>query len=713
MNMGIFTKTIGRRLTTGFILVLALLLTVGVISLVGIFTIRDTVQNELNMHTQINETALSAQGELLQARRDEKDYLLRYQILGFEEARTVYVDAAALHVDNLSENLRTIVALETQLGNLDSATGAENLLPFVDTYQTSFLEVVALYEERGIKDEGIIGAFREQISTLEDGIETLGILESQVLLLQMRRNEKDYMLRGDSQYITAVQELAVQLRAGISASELPPAQKRELQGLLDIYLEGFEALVAIDAQIAESIEVYREAVHTVEEPLTEIAQNAAAGAVLAEESIFASMNAVITAVIITVIVAIGIGLSFAFLTTRAITRPLGHVKQVAEKVAGGDLRQRAEVKSKDEVGSLADAFNIMVSNLQTTMASQVAKEYIENVINEYRAFVARVSEGDLTARLNISANGHGQNAANEDLIQLGLNLNGMVENLSGLASQMREAVAGMSAAVAEIQASTTQQLASANEQNAAVTQTVATVEEVRTTVQQTAERAQSVAEASRQSIQVSRQGQDAVADTVEGMKLVRQRVENIAETILMLSGRTQQIGEIIDTVNALADQSKLLALNASIEAARAGEEGKGFAVVAMEVRQLAEQSRNATARVRDILNEIQQATNTAVMVTEEGSKGAEAGMGLVERAGESIRELAATLEEATQAAVQIAASTHQQTNGMDQLAGAMLQIRQASTQTAAGTQQTERSAQDLMDMAHQLEQAASRYKMSA
>jgi methyl-accepting chemotaxis protein len=197
------------------------------------------------------------------------------------------------------------------------------------------------------------------------------------------------------------------------------------------------------------------------------------------------------------------------------------------------------------------------------------------------------------------------------------------------------------------------------------------------------------------------------------MKLIRQRVENIAETILMLSGRTQQIGEIIDTVNALADQSKLLALNASIEAARAGEEGKGFAVVAMEVRQLAEQSRGATARVRDILNEIQQATNTAVMVTEEGSKGAEAGMGLVERAGESIRELSATLEEATQAAVQIAASTHQQTNGMDQLSGAMVQIRQASTQTAAGTQQTERSAQDLMDMAHQLEQTASRYKLSA
>src|SRR5262249_23175477 len=156
---------------------------------------------------------------------------------------------------------------------------------------------------------------------------------------------------------------------------------------------------------------------------------------------------------------------------------------------------------------------------------------------------------------------------------------------------------------------------------------------------------------------------------------IRQRVENIAETILSLSERTQQIGEIINTVNAIADQSKLLALNASIEAARAGDEGRGFAVVAAEGRQVDEQSRQATARIGEIVNEIQQATNTAVMVTEEGSKGAERGIELVNRAGEAIRDLAATLEEATQAAVQIAASTHQQTNGMSQLAAAMRQIK--------------------------------------
>ena len=284
------------------------------------------------------------------------------------------------------------------------------------------------------------------------------------------------------------------------------------------------------------------------------------------------------------------------------------------------------------------------------------------------------------------------------------------QTLQALIEQIYNSATVLNNAAAEIQAAASQQVTSTLEQDTAVTQTVATVEEVRTTVQQTAERAQQVAHTAAESVNTSRVGQEAVTQTVDSVARIKQQVENIATNILALSERTQQIGEIIDTVNGLAEQSKLLALNASIEAARAGEEGKGFAVVAMEVRQLAEQSREATGRVRDILSEIQQATNSAVMVTEEGSKGAESGLTLVELAGESIRELAATIESAAQAATQIAASTHQQTNGMEQLAAAMTQIKAASGQSAASARQTEQSVRDLIDMAQRLESAAAQYQ---
>jgi methyl-accepting chemotaxis protein len=214
-----------------------------------------------------------------------------------------------------------------------------------------------------------------------------------------------------------------------------------------------------------------------------------------------------------------------------------------------------------------------------------------------------------------------------------------------------------------------------------------------------------------QSVEISRQGQHAVAETIEGMNVIRSRVESIAENILMLSERTTQIGDIIATVNAIADQSKMLALNASIEAARAGEEGRGFAVVAMEVRNLAEQSRQATAQVRDILSEIQQATNTAVMVTEEGTKGVDLGVQLVDRAGRAIRELAGKLEDASQSAMQIAASTRQQSQGMDQLTAAMSSIKSVTSSTATSMQQSQRNAKDLNEMARQMESAISQYKL--
>src|SRR5205823_8373543 len=136
------------------------------------------------------------------------------------------------------------------------------------------------------------------------------------------------------------------------------------------------------------------------------------------------------------------------------------------------------------------------------------------------------------------------------------------------------------------------------------------------------------------SVQVSDDGTRAADTIARAMEEIRDRVQAIASDILALSGRTQQIGEITATVNDLADQSNILALNASIEAAKAGEQGKGFAVVASEVRNLAEQSKQATGQVRAILGDIQQATTGAVLATEQATKVVEDGRTLALGAGE-------------------------------------------------------------------------------
>lgn len=326
---------------------------------------------------------------------------------------------------------------------------------------------------------------------------------------------------------------------------------------------------------------------------------------------------------------------------------------------------------------------------------------IERVLDDYVQSLERVANGDMRERLTVPR----LSLATHDgriIVRLGEVINHTLDRLQGVVVEINKALRRLDADTQAILDATSRQIVMANEQDAVVTETTATVNEVRATVTETAERAQSVAETAQLSVDISKGGQEAVSETISGMELIRHRVEDIADNILVLSEHTQQIGEIIATVNNLADQSRMLALNASVEAARAGEEGKGFAVVAMEVRNLADQNRDATVQVREILGEIQRATNAAVMVTEEGSKGVDAGQSLVNSAGDSIRNLAKAIEEAAMAAMQIAASTRQQTIGMDQLTQAMRTIKHATTETVSSTMQVEASVQRLREAAERV-----------
>jgi methyl-accepting chemotaxis protein len=287
----------------------------------------------------------------------------------------------------------------------------------------------------------------------------------------------------------------------------------------------------------------------------------------------------------------------------------------------------------------------------------------------------------------------------------------MVNNLRELVRQMQEATDNISHANNNISSATAQQAATVTEQVASVAETSSTVEEVRQTAQQSVERVQLVSEMASNTLKLAENGLDAVKRTEEGMLSLKDQVRHIAETILSLSEQTLQIGEIIATVNDIADQSNLLALNAAMEAARAGEAGRGFAVVAGEVRNLAEQSRQATAQVSSILSEIQKAANTAVMVTEKGTKSAETGVELAQTTGDSIRVIREHVQEVVVASEQIAASARQQLGGMDQITRAMENINQGATQTQEGMQQVDQAAQNLNELASQLAGIVKPYKI--
>jgi len=333
---------------------------------------------------------------------------------------------------------------------------------------------------------------------------------------------------------------------------------------------------------------------------------------------------------------------------------------------------------------------------------------LQATVQEYGEFMADVGRGNLATRLSLEGRRH---EADDPLVALGRQLNEMVASLQTTVQQIRDAANALSSQAAEILATTTQQASGATEQSAAVSQATTTVDEIRTIAEQLVNRSQAVADTAERTVEVSRAGQEMSQETIEGMVQIKTRVDVIEENILALSERTQQIGEIIDSVNAIASQSNMLALNAAVEAARAGEQGKGFAVVAEEVRDLAERSTQATAQVRAILSDIQKATASTAMATEEGKKGVDAGVRLVSQMREAIDQLAQAIDESAQSAMQMSAGGQQQTMGMEQIAVAMQNINQVTMQSTASSRQAEKAAQELNALAGTLAEIVEQYQL--
>ncbi|WP_182865363.1 methyl-accepting chemotaxis protein [Stieleria mannarensis] len=271
-----------------------------------------------------------------------------------------------------------------------------------------------------------------------------------------------------------------------------------------------------------------------------------------------------------------------------------------------------------------------------------------------------------------------------------------------LFAAIRETVNHLSIASSEISATMKQQSTGIEEQASAVTQTSAAVEEAARTAQESMHLANEVAEASRRADEVGRSGRKAIEDTRVSMNNVRERVESTADSILMLAERAQAIGEIITTVNEIADQTNLLALNAAIEASRAGDAGKGFSVVAAEVKSLAQQARQSTGQIREILSEIQHATNHAVLATEQGTQSVGDASDVVVKAEQTIEELVTMVGQASRVAARIVTASSQQATSMDQIADSMDQIDRTTRQAMAATHQTAHSAGDLNQLGQRL-----------
>lgn len=305
--------------------------------------------------------------------------------------------------------------------------------------------------------------------------------------------------------------------------------------------------------------------------------------------------------------------------------------------------------------------------------------------------------------------------AGEDRLLLNLILGTGLTALiaSGLAvlfaNRTTKLIQGIASSIAssstEIAATVEQQERTVSGQASSVNQTTTTMDELGASSRQSAEQAEASAAGASQALNLAEGGTQAVQQTLKGMTILKEQVNEIALAIIRLSEQTGQIGSVSSLVGDLANQTNMLALNAAVEAARAGEHGKGFGVVATEIRKLADQSKKSSEKINTLVGDIQSAINKTVMVTDEGTKKVDQGLELAQKTAQTFTGVADSVNNVFLNSQQISLSAKQQAIAVQQIVMAMNSINLGAKESASGITQVKSSAQQLKEAAQQLKKA--------
>ncbi len=376
-----------------------------------------------------------------------------------------------------------------------------------------------------------------------------------------------------------------------------------------------------------------------------------------------------------------IGFYLTYILANSFTKPLGKLGRYARQISEGEISEKVTLASGDEVGMLADAFDCMHQNF--ILLAEQAQE---------------IAGGNFGQRVTFPG-------------PFGDAINTMVTNLREMTGQSQEAASRIGNSSGAIVAAAQQQASGAAQQAASVSETTATMEELSTTARQIAENSNAVTAVAEETLKSAEEGQELMEESTKSMSLIRSKTEESAEKILDLGQKSQQIGEIIDIINEIAIETKMLSLNAAIEAAKAGEAGKGFSVVAGEIRRLAEDVVKSTGTIRDVLLEIQSAASASVLAAEENVKGVEEGAIRLNQVGDALENIIAMAEQTAESARQISVATNQQKEASEQVVNTMREISKVAQQTAAASKNSISSASDLNRLAEELRSRVSQFKI--
>ena len=385
--IGKFTNLkIQAKLMVAFIAILLLTVIVSLVSVSTTGNLNKSVTKIVESDMKQADLAQQVQDYALESHNVDQQYLLDFKTLGFEKARSQLVTQVEQYAAN-------ILATMTELRNMDKDKANAELLDdavsSAENYRKYFLETVSLLEQRGFKDEGLEGEFRKKVHSIEDAVDAMHNDHLTVDMLMIRRHEKDYLLRGEAQYVTKVGDAVTTLKKDINAARLERSKTDAMELLADDYFKYFNQLVALDAKVATSTAIYRQAIDSLQPLLEQVqvkAQTQQTGSLAEMRSSAATGILEIEGLALAAVVA---GLLIAFFLARSIAKPIAAVTKVVENMAQGSLSETLDYQSSNEIGQLTASMQIMQQRLRTIIQSEIGE------------LIRLAGEGNLANRINL------------------------------------------------------------------------------------------------------------------------------------------------------------------------------------------------------------------------------------------------------------------------------------------------------------------------
>ncbi|RKZ91109.1 MAG: hypothetical protein DRR19_08140 [Candidatus Parabeggiatoa sp. nov. 1] len=414
---------IRNKLIWAFLVMIGLTTIVSLVALISQQYTQATVTELLDVDGKIAKLGRQSHSDLLMAQRNEKDYLLHYKPLGFEKARTQYVNKVQAHIATIHKYMAKIRELEDEEEHIAATKTIDQA---VAEYETTFLKVVDLLEKRGFKNSGLDGQLRENVHAIEEAINAQNLNPLTIDMLMMRRHEKDYLLRTEEKYIRRLHETVTQFKKNVAATDLDSTEKEQLTTLATQYQAQFDQLVQMDTQIAASINTYRATVHRLESLLTQMQTTAQ----LHEDRTYTNIQRVVQTTRLIVIgaslVAVVVGLWIAVFLAGLISKPLTLIVQGAKLLTAGDTAltgiDQTEIGKittrQDEMGNIGRAFEDLAHYFKTVIEDmvQVSQGLAVGKLNitpqsEYRGDFIQIKQALETALSN-------QRLVIEDIVQV-------------------------------------------------------------------------------------------------------------------------------------------------------------------------------------------------------------------------------------------------------------------------------------------------------